>query len=79
MGERKLAATGKVIDVKNEVLRGARDEMEALQIIVSSNRILFQKVLEKIRAYKAVAGDSLFDTAKKKHEQKTSIEKKRNA
>lgn len=46
-------------------IQGTRDEMETIQIVVSSNKVLFQKVMEKIRQIRAQGKETVFDAAKK--------------
>lgn len=57
-------------DRKSEKKRGTQNELEILQIIISENRTLFMKVMDKIRIYREMRGLSAFEELKRNEDAK---------
>ena len=56
--------------------RGTQDEVEAIKMILNSNRILYNKVLQRIRDLRQEMSESAIDSAREKFEKRTEIERK---
>lgn len=57
-------------DRKAEKKRGTQNELEILKIIISENRTLFMKVMDKIRIYREMRGLSAFEELKRNEDAK---------
>jgi hypothetical protein len=58
-------------DDKDELkIKGARDEFEALCIVVKQDKILFQKVMEKVKRHRELSSKSTLDLFKQQQEAK---------
>jgi len=58
-------------------VQGSRDELETIQIVVSSNKVLLQKVLDRIRQIKAQGKETVFEAAKKTRDKNREDEEKK--
>jgi hypothetical protein len=70
MAEEKKRTENEKKKIKEMQGRGTNDDFEVLKMIVSENRGLFLRVLDKIRSRRGIGKDSIFDVASKKQEQK---------
>jgi|GEM_PF-1576949 len=65
-------------DDKEELkIKGARDEFEALCIVVKQDKILFQKVMEKVKRHRELSSKSTLDLFKQQQEAKEIARKNR--
>lgn len=46
--------------------KGAADEFELMKLIVLGNKVLFQKVMDKIRTFRETAGETILDSVGRK-------------
>ncbi len=58
-------------------VKGAKDELEVLQMIICSNKVLLQRVLDKIRIHRALSQETMFDAAKKRDDKNKEMEQKK--
>ena len=58
--------------------RPTGDELEAMRSIITANRGLHNRVLEKIRLLRALHGESAIDFAKRKQEENEKTQKTRS-
>lgn len=56
---------------KDQKDRGTQDDLEIMRLIICENKILFMKVMDKIRTFKKDGKDNLFQSAAKKGQAKS--------
>jgi hypothetical protein len=72
-GESKSANKG-----EDKPTKGARDEFEAIVLVVRDDKILLQKVLDKIRKHRELSSKSILDLGKAQAEAKETARKNRS-
>lgn len=78
MQKRGVAMANDSGDDKEELkIKGARDEFEALCIVVKQDKILFQKVMEKVKRHRELSSKSTLDLFKQQQEAKEIARKNR--
>jgi hypothetical protein len=58
--------------------KGAKDEFEAIVLVVRDDKILLQKVLDKIRKHRELSSKSILDLGKAQAEAKETAKKNRS-
>ena len=58
--------------------KGAKDEFEAIVLVVRDDKILLQKVMDKIRKHRELSSKSILDLGKAQAEAKETARKNRS-
>jgi len=56
--------------------RGTQDEVEVIKMILNSNRILYNKVLNRIRDLRQEMKETVLDSARDKFDKRTQLAQK---